>query len=370
MKRGRSSTVVIAIDVTANRGAVSEFFRHVSQELSSLGFEVVLWSGQSSIDVDLSDWSISRQIHWKSPRPDNTKSLSDALAGIHRLGPKCVVTNFGHTTALQLAAFANRVPVRVAWARTLMEQITGGHPTPYQRLQIVRRTAVSRCVTNWIANSEATRQDIHAMHRIPLQKISVVHNAIADPLSDSSDLGTRESDGFILCVARAHPSKAQVTLLEAVGLMQHHTRVKFVGSNTDSGTLSREAERLGVVDRCEFLGSQPYQKVHELMETAIVHVLPSRSEAFGLVNIEAMAHGTPAIATRVGGIPEIIQDGYSGILVTPNHPAELAEALDRVVGDESFRSTLSINARRRFLDDFEVTLAAARTAQLLHSWMN
>jgi len=96
-----------------------------------------------------------------------------------------------------------------------------------------------------------------------------------------------------------------------------------------------------------------------------VCVAPSRSEAFGLVNIEAMAMGTPVVASRVGGIPEIVRDGVDGFLFEPGNDLELGDRLLEVLSDRELREQMGRNARRRFLEEFESSLVAKRQADWL-----
>jgi glycosyltransferase involved in cell wall biosynthesis len=99
-------------------------------------------------------------------------------------------------------------------------------------------------------------------------------------------------------------------------------------------------------DRATFLGSVPYAQVPALYHAFDLLVLPSHTEGLPRVVLEAQATGTPVIATRVGGIPEIIIDGETGLLCPPRRPPDLAAALDRLGSDASERARLGQNGRR------------------------
>ncbi|MFO7323659.1 MAG: glycosyltransferase family 4 protein, partial [Chloroflexota bacterium] len=113
------------------------------------------------------------------------------------------------------------------------------------------------------------------------------------------------------------------------------------------------AQQLGVVDRCTFVGKVPHDEVLARMAASTVCVVPSRSEAFGLVNIEAMAVGTPVVTSRVGGIVEIVREGQDGFLVPPDDPQALANRLYLILSDPALRAQMGQNARQHFLDRFE-----------------
>ena len=111
------------------------------------------------------------------------------------------------------------------------------------------------------------------------------------------------------------------------------SRLLLAGDGPERRRLSTLAAAEGVAARVEFLGHVDHVALRELMRTAVVVVLPSRSEGLGLVVLEAMASGTAVVASRVGGIEEIVRDGWNGILVAPDDPRVLAEALLDVIKD-------------------------------------
>jgi D-inositol-3-phosphate glycosyltransferase len=106
------------------------------------------------------------------------------------------------------------------------------------------------------------------------------------------------------------------------------------------------ARRLGVADRLQFLEPVPHRELPDLYRAADVVVVPSASESFGLVALEAAACGTPVVATAVGGLRLTIRDGETGYLVGERDPAGFAAALSRVLADPSARRRLGGNAVR------------------------
>ena len=125
------------------------------------------------------------------------------------------------------------------------------------------------------------------------------------------------------------------------------------------------AQRLGIADRCLFRGDVPHERVLERMSHAKLTVAPSRTEAFGLINVESLAVGTPVIASRVGGIPEIIRDGVDGWLVPPGDPLALAEKLGLLLRDDAMRREFGRNARQRFLETYEDSSVVRKQADWL-----
>lgn len=105
------------------------------------------------------------------------------------------------------------------------------------------------------------------------------------------------------------------------------------------------AAGLGLSDRVHFLGSLPQPVLARYLALASVCVVPSYSESFGLVALEAAACGTPVVAARVGGIPTIVKDGLTGYTLTSNDPAQYAERISRLLVDEDLRQCFSRRSR-------------------------
>jgi D-inositol-3-phosphate glycosyltransferase len=118
------------------------------------------------------------------------------------------------------------------------------------------------------------------------------------------------------------------------------------GMDDDLRELAQCADRLGVSDHVLFRGSQPRTRLPLYYSAVDICAVPSRYESFGLVAVEAMACGTPIVASRVGGLQFTIRDRESGLLVPHSEPAALAGALERVLVDEKFAADLRAGARR------------------------
>ena len=152
---------------------------------------------------------------------------------------------------------------------------------------------------------------------------------------------------YVLYLGRLREDKGIDVLLRAFCLIKKgHPQVKLMiaGEGREKDNLTATAEKLGISRSVEFIGMvQGEQKINTLHE-ALMLVCPSRREAFGIVNLEAFASGIPVIASRVGGIPDIIQDGVNGLLVEPDDPAQLADRMDLLINDKALRDNLVRNA--------------------------
>ncbi len=164
--------------------------------------------------------------------------------------------------------------------------------------------------------------------------------------------------GRILFVGRLEPMKGVETLLEAFAVMvrrTHHdsfaavtlssskgdaAHLRIVGDGSLRSSLERRAQELGIADRVTFAGAVSHDDIAREYASAEIFCGLSRSEALGNVFLEAQAAGCAVVATNVGGIPDIVKDGETGLLVPPDDPTAAANALERLLGDESLRKRL------------------------------
>jgi glycogen synthase len=160
----------------------------------------------------------------------------------------------------------------------------------------------------------------------------------------------------VLFVGRLAPQKSVSTLFEAAGLLKDSSaQVLLVGDGPERSKLERDAERLGVDDRLHFVGFFAHERLPAVFTHADLLVLPSLYEELGTVLLEAMQAALPIVASRTGGIPDVIEDGVNGMLVPPGDPEALARAIDRLLADRDLARQLSEGAQERAKDyDWEV----------------
>jgi len=160
----------------------------------------------------------------------------------------------------------------------------------------------------------------------------------------------------VVFVGRLAPQKGVSTLVEAAGLLKDPSaQVLLVGDGPERPKLEREAKRIGVGDRVRFLGFFAHDRLPAVLAHADLLVLPSLYEELGTVLLEAMQAALPIVASRTGGIPDVIEDGINGLLVPPGEPEALAHAINHLLADRDLARRLSEGARERAKDyDWEV----------------
>lgn len=210
---------------------------------------------------------------------------------------------------------------------------------------------------------------------VPAGKIAVVHNgvdaegvvrragALAAPLP-------ARAPGEVVLVHPAvlGPRKQQHVAIEALAALPRAAVLWLCGGTAAGGDPAYEdglralAARLGVASRVHFLGWRA--DLPAVLAAADVAVLPSRAESFGMVLAEAMALGKPCAGAAVGGIPEVVEDGVTGVVATPE-PAPFAAALAPLVASADLRRRMGEAGRRRVSARFTAARQAAAVAELL-----
>lgn len=189
-------------------------------------------------------------------------------------------------------------------------------------------------------------------------RIHVVTNAIDVETVAAAAASGRErvraewrvgADTVLLCLARLSPEKGQDVLLEAFATLRANAdqplRLVLVGDGATREALAQQARALGITDAVHFAGWR--DDPHACLGAADIVVLPSRSEGFPLAALEAMAAGRAVVATRVGGVADMLDEGRSGALVPPDEAAALCAALSTVLGDPEARARQVAAARAR-----------------------
>ena len=147
-------------------------------------------------------------------------------------------------------------------------------------------------------------------------------------------------------------------------------RYKVVGGGPLESKLRQQALSLGLNDCVEFLGRQPHQRVMEYMAECDIFVLPSWSEGFGVVYLEAMAHGKPVIGCQGEGIEDFVEHGKTGLLVKPKDVESLVEAIDFLLSHPEEARAIGERARKVVLENYTWEKVAEKTLQVYERVLN
>jgi starch synthase len=253
------------------------------------------------------------------------------------------------------------------------EQLGGG----YALSSWCERVAVESAAAV-VAVSEGMRADVMAAYpAVSPERVRVIRNGI-DTTEYAPDPGTDVIDRFgidparptVVFVGRITRQKGLPVLLRAAGALDPGTQLVIAAGQPDTPELAAavttlveqlQAARSGVIWLSGMLAKR---EVIQLLSHATVFACPSLYEPLGIVNLEAMACGTAVVASRVGGIPEVVADGETGLLVPPGDPVALADALNTVVRDTGRAAAMGQLGRKRAIAEFGWQAIAAQTVAL------
>ena len=207
--------------------------------------------------------------------------------------------------------------------------------------------------------SEHTKRDLVEHYAITENKIVVTPNGV-DPIFQPNG-GAPERSPYALFVGGIQPRKDPLSAIEALGLLNGDLELVLVGAEKRGGDEVRSAiRRLGLEQRVELTGHLERAELAALYRGAACLVFPSHYEGFGLPVLEAMASGTPVVATATGAVPEVAGD--AAVLVEPGDHAALAAGIERALADRDRLVAAGLERARQFswAETARLTLAAYR----------
>ena len=235
----------------------------------------------------------------------------------------------------------------IIWHHTLADRKSMGNIQSMRfAVQDFRQRIYFNMASVVVANSIATKNEIITFNKIKPEKISVQY--LGTHLAEKINGSVRE-DYSIVCVGRLMHQKGQhvlISILPEIIKLYPEAKAFFIGKG-DSTELKNLAKKLNVTDNCIFTGEIDRNEVYKYLSKATVSVFPTLAEAFGMVAIDSLACGAPLIASKTGGLTDIIENNKNGILVEPGNSDQLKDAILKIFQDKKFREQLSINAIQR-----------------------
>jgi glycosyltransferase involved in cell wall biosynthesis len=262
---------------------------------------------------------------------------------------------------------ACRVPVVIAHEHTWSYQ---GDPL---RAWVDGRV-IGRLVTRFVAVSNADAERMVDYERVPASKVVVMPTAyVPSPPSPPGatdirgELGLEPGVPLIAMAVVFRPQKALEVMLEAHSLLAQRVpdaQLLIAGDGPPRPALEQRTRELGIERRVHFLGQRT--DIDRILSAADVGALSSDFEGMPLFTFECMANDAPLVATAVGALPDVVENGVSGILVPPRDPSALARALAELLTDPARRARIAQAAEQR-LAPFRIQVIADRFAELYES---
>ncbi len=341
-------------------GGVEEHVLHLARKLREDGVDVRVATTDLRRDVPFERLPPSKESHPFPVVRCRAHKFAEVPHGLAVAAPSMLFEALDHRTDIVHAHSYGYFPTWVgSFARSLDGASLVITPHSDEGRNSLARTlfdgAVARLTLRRadrliaISQSEARRLISLGVHE---DRVVMIPNGI--DLREFEGLPERKSSPETvtgLFVGRIYPrQKGLETLVRAMayGGRGINVRIRIVGEDWGGVSSIRSlAARLGVSDRFSFCGTLPRHELVQEYARADFLVLPSLFEPFGIVLLEAMAARLPVVASRVGGIPEVVRDGESGILAEPGNPADLARAIGRLVEDAPLRHTMGERGRAR-----------------------
>ena len=248
-------------------------------------------------------------------------------------------------------------------------------------ISFLPQLAFGKAMLNYIRASDAyyqilsTRGYTHlSSHGFPVERIVCIPGSVdTDKFQPAANSRPKpeQPERAIICVARLAYAKGIDVLLHAWGRMLHEPKawraqlkpkLLIVGAGECQAQLKRMAALLGIEDSVEFMGLQTH--VVDLLQRSWGFVLPSRWEGNPNALLEGLACGLPCVATRVSGSEDIITDGVNGLLVEPEQPAEMAQALRRIIEDSDLAQRLGREGRATVVRGYQLTTVVKKCVEL------
>jgi glycosyltransferase involved in cell wall biosynthesis len=261
------------------------------------------------------------------------RGVAGHLRLVRRLRPDVLHLNLRHPYACQYALAAGLA------TRGVRVVAVEHRPVPAaDRLQRLLKRLTSRRLAAHVAVSDSSAREVERLAGLPRGSVRTIHNGLApvDPVA-------RRGDGALLGAAgRFVPQKGFDVLLRALAELPQASLL-LVGDGPERPRLERLVDELELRDRVELTGWRP--DAARLLAAVDAVVVPSRAEPFGLVALEALSAGVPVVASDVDGLAEVVTDGETGLLVPPDDPRPLAEAIARVLVDRDLSRSLGERGR-------------------------
>ncbi len=345
-RRLRIAHVTLGLEVGGQEKLLVEFARHADRDRFDLHFVSLSGRGQLAETLAACGGTVSALHEPEGLRPGLIFRLARCLRGfdiVHTHDDKPLL--YGVPAA------------RLAGARAVIHTHHHGPLPSIQR----RHTLAMACLAHWTDRFVCVSR--HSARwligeGVPARKVVILANGI-DMLRFA--WSGPNPDGPIVTVARLSPEKDQETLLRAMALVRREVpqaRLEIAGAGPCRPALEKLAGALHLRDTVRFLGH--VSDVPDLLARARVFVLSSLTEGISLTLLEAMASGLPVVATRVGGNPEVVSDGETGLLVPPRQPAALAGALVRLLRDPDAGKDFARAGRQRAEAQFDVRRMVAQ----------
>jgi glycosyltransferase involved in cell wall biosynthesis len=353
-----------------NYGGVERMALRLISGLTSHGFShVVIYTGETpgDMDTEFSRLPSVRLVRCPYRRGRRIQFIQSCAKVMRAEKPdKVLAYSFGNHAMVAAASWIARVPVTYTWV----------HGSPVRNGRMDAKSAVLAHVARpfcrgEIAVSETVAAQLVKRAKLPARRVHVIPNGC-----ETEEIGRRAAAARkdktengpwrLIMVSRMDDAKDHPTLLRAVRLLVQEgidVELLLAGDGPERTDHERMAKGLGIAGLVKFLGNR--DDVPELLGEADILVHATHTEGFGIALIEAMAAGTPVVASDIAACREVLNNGECGLLVEPRDPRSITRAVIRLVQDPGLSRKITEMAAARVSDYYDIGGTVERYAELL-----
>tara|TARA_B100000900_G_scaffold334798_1_gene296175 strand:+ start:1228 stop:2325 length:1098 start_codon:yes stop_codon:yes gene_type:complete len=345
--------------------AIPDYFKFLGEELTNNNFSVVFIFDGRVENLPPNEKNI-KYFTYPSQRPTRIKDFIFICKIIKKEKPILCISNFGSTNIVSIASYIFKVSFRINYFHTSPQQLKiDSKRNPFYDWFLKQRKILILKINNHvITNSSAMSDLITKSYKIKKNKISVLPYLLEKSKNPWKPKDKRE---FSICiVGRLSLSKGHENLIYAFNeCIKTNPKLKLliVGDGPEKNTLRKLTESLKQKGHVAFLGNIPNRDIGAIFSKCLVSISASKSEAFGIVNIESLREGTPIICTNTEGAKDIIVNGKNGFIVDFAKKNDLSKTISKIIKNWDF---FSVNALKTFNEKYSKESISVHAEEIIN----
>ena len=345
--------------------AIPDYFKYLGEEFNNNNFSVIFIFDGKVKKLPPNGKNI-KYFTYPNKRPTKLKDFIFICKIIKKEKPVLCISNFGSTNIVSIASYIFGVPNRINYLHTSPNQlrIDSKKNSIHDWFLIQRKILILKINTHVITNSTIMSELVNKSFKIKKNKISVLPYLIEKSKNNWKPLDKRE---FSICiVGRLSLSKGHKNLLYAFNeciKTNPKLNLLIVGDGPEKNTLQKLTESLKQKNRVAFLGNIPNKDIGTIFSKCFASISASKSEAFGIVNIESLREGTPVICTNTEGAKDIIVNGKNGFIVDLIKKNDLSKTISKIIENWDF---FSVNALNTFNEKYSKENISVHAKQIIN----
>ena len=327
--------------------AIPDYFKYLGKEFVNNNFSVIFILDGKVENIPPDEKNI-KYFTYPNKRPTRLKDFIFICKILKKENPVLCISNFGSTNIVTIASYIFRVSNRINYLHTSPYQLEIDSENSFISSWVLRkrRMLILKANTHLITNSNTMSNLITRFFNIKKRKISVLPYLLRNSKNNWKPLEDR--DHSICIVGRLSLSKGHADLLHAFNACKEiypDLKLLIIGDGPEKHTLEKLTAFLELSGNVSFLGNIPNSSIGPIFSRSLASISASKSEAFGIVNIESLREGTPIICTRTEGSKDVISNGKNGFFVELTKKHDLSKKLSCILENWNY---FSMNALKTF----------------------